>query len=77
MGYETSVTLQGGESGLGFAASNQSAAVLLLLWRPRRVSSINRAAHFLSDYRLTACVCARAQVVSEDAAVFSVSAVVP
>lgn len=59
MGYETSVTLQGGESGLGFAAPNQSAAVLLLLWRPRRVSSINRAAHFLSDYRQIACVCVR------------------
>lgn len=81
MGYETSVTLQGGESGLGFAAPNQSAAVLLLLWRPGRVSSINRAAHFLSDHRLTLSlsltlsVCI--QVVSEDAAVFSVSAVVP
>lgn len=57
MGYETSVTLQGGESGLGFAAPNQSAAVLLLLWRPGRVSSTNRAAHSLSDYRVTACVC--------------------
>lgn len=60
MGYETSVTLQGRESGLGFAAPNQSAAVLLLLWRPGRVSSKKLAAHFLSDYRLTACMCVRA-----------------
>lgn len=88
MGHETGNTLQCGASGLGLAAPNQSAAVLLLLRRPGRVSSTSRASHTastLASWRLGVSVSASVsvsvhvcvQVVPEDAAVFSVSAVVP
>lgn len=75
--HEAGPVLQPGVFGLGLSAPNQSAAVLLLLWRPRRVRLTPRVGRVLSPRCCLTGVCVCVQVVPEDAAVLQVSAVVP
>lgn len=51
---EAGVTVRPGLSGLGLPTSDQSAAVLLLLWRPRRVRATNQR-HALCRIILVPC----------------------